>query len=213
LGGSAAGTSAGGQTVLTTGLLFLRDQVTPVVLVSFSASMVDGAAVLSWSLTEDSNPVGFHIERGALEQGPFERLTAQPLSGSARSYTDRTAGGGVVVWFRLIALGRDGREILLGILDLRIDDVVRSLALYQNAPNPVGSATVFRVDLPQPGPVRLRIFDVSGRPVATLLDGHVPAGRHLVPWDRGGQEVSGGVYFYRLEAAGRAISRKMVIIP
>jgi hypothetical protein len=91
------------------------------------------------------------------------------------------------------------------------------LALHPNSPNPfrAGSGTVIRYDLPEAGPVSLRIYDVTGRLVATLRNGHEEAGFRSVRWDgRGGDglRVASGVYFYVLETRGETLRRKMVFL-
>jgi len=63
--------------------------------------------------------------------------------------------------------------------------------------------------------VTLRVYDVSGRVVATLVDGQVGAGEHVVRWDgraAGGALAATGVYFARFSAEGRSEMRKMVLV-
>jgi hypothetical protein len=86
-----------------------------------------------------------------------------------------------------------------------------ALALAQSAPNPARSTAVIHFTLPAAGPVTLEVFDVQGRRVATLLDHqmHAPGGHDvLVRAD----QWSSGAYFYRLEAAGRSATRKMIVV-
>lgn len=86
-----------------------------------------------------------------------------------------------------------------------------ALALAQSAPNPARTTTVIHFALPAAGPVTLEVFDVQGRRVATLLHHQMhAAGGHdvLVRADQWGS----GAYFYRLEAAGRSATRKMVVV-
>ena len=69
--------------------------------------------------------------------------------------------------------------------------------------------------LPRGGDVRLRIFDVRGRCVRSLLDGQVAAGEGAVVWrgrDDQGRQLADGVYFYRLEHAGRTLTRKLLLV-
>lgn len=95
-----------------------------------------------------------------------------------------------------------------------------TVTLAQNYPNPFNPSTAIGFALPGDGEVRLRVFDVLGRPVRTLVAGRRPAGTHEVVWDGrddGGAEVAGGVYVYRLEvrAGGSAPVRrtgKMVLL-
>lgn len=86
-----------------------------------------------------------------------------------------------------------------------------ALALAQSAPNPARTTAIIRFTLPAPGPVRLEVFDVRGRRVATLVDRQThTAGEHhvLIRADQWGP----GAYFYRLEAAGRSVTRKMIVL-
>jgi flagellar hook assembly protein FlgD len=66
--------------------------------------------------------------------------------------------------------------------------------------------------VPQACPVRVAVYDVTGREVAVLADGRVSAGRHEATWD--GRTVRGnaptGLYFVRLAAGGRVLSRRLV---
>lgn len=85
-----------------------------------------------------------------------------------------------------------------------------SIALYQNFPNPFNPTTQIRYELPQAGQVRLDAFDITGRHVATLVDGQAAAGRHTVTFDA--RNLSSGVYIYRLQAGGTVISRRLTLI-
>jgi len=89
----------------------------------------------------------------------------------------------------------------------------RAFALRQNRPNPFRARTSIRFELPRPGKVRLTVYDVMGRVIRTVVDGHLPAGEHEVPWDardNGGSLVSSGVYLVRIEAEGFTSTRKLL---
>ncbi len=88
--------------------------------------------------------------------------------------------------------------------------------LAQNYPNPFNPKTLIRYDLPVGGQVKLSVYDLRGRKVATLVNAKLPAGAQQVSWsghdDRGG-EVAAGVYLYRLVVDGAvAGQRKMVLV-
>ena len=90
-----------------------------------------------------------------------------------------------------------------------------ALTLRPNVPNPFNPVTRIPFALGQDGPVSLRVFDVAGRLVATLLDRSLPAGEHVVTWrgqDDRGALVSSGVYFYRLRSQEGTLSRSMVLL-
>jgi len=77
-------------------------------------------------------------------------------------------------------------------------------------PNPVRGEATFAYGLPESGTVRLEIFDLLGRKVATVENGRRSAGRHEATWTVG--TVSSGVYLARFTAAGRSIVRKIVVV-
>lgn len=87
------------------------------------------------------------------------------------------------------------------------------LLLAPPAPNPFTASTRIRFALPAAGLVRLDVFDVSGRLVERLLETHLPAGANEVTWDgrdARGRSVPSGVYLFRLETPGEALTRKVV---
>jgi hypothetical protein len=94
------------------------------------------------------------------------------------------------------------------------EPIMQITTLFQNAPNPFNPATTVRFDLGQSGHVSLRIFDVRGRPVRTLVSLQLPRDRHAIVWDGtddAGVSVPSGTYFYRLRASGFVQTRKLVV--
>jgi hypothetical protein len=90
---------------------------------------------------------------------------------------------------------------------------IASLALSPGIPNPFMGSTSLGFQLPRAGTVRMRIFDVTGREVARLVDGERAAGHHRVAWDgrdRAGRSVGAGIYFVSVEALGKQVSRRVV---
>jgi hypothetical protein len=91
----------------------------------------------------------------------------------------------------------------------------RKFALEQNAPNPFNPATVIKFNVPKSGHAALRVFNLSGQVVKTLVDREMEQGSYSVTWsglDDHGNEVASGVYFYQLEAAGKRATKKMVML-
>jgi hypothetical protein len=74
------------------------------------------------------------------------------------------------------------------------------ITLHQNYPNPFNSSTTITIDLPDPGFVRLEIFDVLGRRVSTLVNHPLDSGRHRRSWDASSH--ASGVYIIRLDVEG-----------
>jgi hypothetical protein len=87
--------------------------------------------------------------------------------------------------------------------------------LEQNFPNPFNPITTIRFFGPRGHRVHVVVYDVHGKTVATLFDGVSPGGEIELQWngrDDAGLSVGSGVYFYRLQGGGRAITRKMLLI-
>ncbi len=100
---------------------------------------------------------------------------------------------------------------------LRVEEVPSSYALEQNYPNPFNPSTVIRYQLPATGHVTLKIYDMLGREVSTLVDGELEAGHQSVEWTAA--NVASGVYFYRLQAretGGQAVqfteTKKLMLV-
>jgi len=96
-----------------------------------------------------------------------------------------------------------------------VPDVVSSFRLLRNAPNPFRSTRIEFSLTEAVDQGSLRIFDVHGRLVRTLIDGSIPAGSRSVVWsgaDDQGHQVAAGFYFYRLEAPGFSDARRMLLM-
>jgi len=99
-----------------------------------------------------------------------------------------------------------------------VDDIAPSalvLKLYQNYPNPFNPLTTIRFYMPERGHASLRIYNVRGELVRTLIDDSTPKGEIIVTWDGTddrGRKVGSGVYFYELRAGNDRVSRKMILL-
>jgi|GEM_PF-6588602 len=127
------------------------------------------------------------------------------LSISRQNRALRAVTHGLGVWerplVRLTAAGGDEDEQ---------DTDVEVVALLQNYPNPFNGRTMIRYELPAHSRVTLALYDVRGRLVSTLVDGWLGAGVHyesVSSW-----HLESGIYLYRLEVNGRAITRKMTVV-
>lgn len=126
---------------------------------------------------------------------------------------DKTTGIGTLI-------GPIGLEGLQGIAFSRIltdvsdnSFIPNEFTLSQNYPNPFNPSTIIRYQIPKSGIVRLKIYDVLGKEVATLVDEYKEAGRYEVEFNVGqSNSLSSGVYIYRLSSGNYTASRKMMIL-
>ncbi len=92
----------------------------------------------------------------------------------------------------------------------RTDRIPTTISLDQNYPNPFNPTTKITFQIPSPHYVTLRIYDVLGREVATLVDERLQAGMYEVPFS--GERLPSGVYYYRLSMEGFTATKKMILL-
>ena len=83
-------------------------------------------------------------------------------------------------------------------------------ALEQNHPNPFNPSTSINFNIPVSAQVTLKVFDVSGKEVANLVDNYLEAGRHSINFDA--SSLSSGVYYYKLASGSNVSMKKMLLI-
>jgi hypothetical protein len=107
----------------------------------------------------------------------------------------------------------------LGMFPTSVEDEenrdIASFSLKQNFPNPFNSETIIRYYLPRESQVRIDVYNILGQRVKRLLDQRETAGQKSITWDsknERGEEVSSGIYFYRIEAGEFVQTRKMLLL-
>jgi hypothetical protein len=164
----------------------------------------DGA--LNFAVRSNSNPT---LVTAVIDADSALDLRITPArSGSATIIIRATDSGGLFVENTLAVT-------VLGTQAAPAPVVPEHPALFQNAPNPFNPTTTIRFDTAEPGPVELRIYDVSGRLVRTLINRDLPPARHETVWDGrsdSGVPVASGVYFYRLVTREYRATKKMLML-
>jgi len=98
-----------------------------------------------------------------------------------------------------------------GVSDVAPDgQLPEAYALEQNYPNPFNPSTTIRFSIPVQQHVSLKIYNVLGQVVATLVDDTIVAGNHVVQWEP--EQIASGTYFYRLEVGNFRESRKVIYL-
>jgi hypothetical protein len=87
-----------------------------------------------------------------------------------------------------------------------------SVGLSQNYPNPFNPSTTIRLDLPTRDHVSLVVYDLLGRPVASVIQREMPAGVHWISFDASEYSLSSGIYIYRLVTGSAVIAKQMVLM-
>ncbi len=198
---STQGTGIGGG--VEPDLLFTvyGEAVVPVELTSFSASVINGKVNLNWSTATETNNYGFDVERKVTGQ-EFAKVGFVAGFGTtteARNYNfvDNSVTSGNYT-YRLKQVDLDGTSEYSN--EVEVSLAPSSYSLDQNYPNPFNPSTKINFSLASDSKVTLKIFDVLGQEVTTLINGSLSAGIHNLNFDASG--INSGVYFYTIEATG-----------
>ena len=176
-------------------------QLIPVELISFIAKSDNNSVTLNWSTATETNNHGFEVQRSSGEE--FHTITFVQGQGTATeihnySYIDKDLKAGHYS-YRLKQVDYNGNFEYSNVVEAEV--IAPSVfALEQNYPNPFNPSTTINFSLAVDSKVSLKIFNVLGQEVASLLNGQMSAGSQEVSFDA--SSLNSGVYFYRLEADG-----------
>ncbi|MCS6988690.1 MAG: T9SS type A sorting domain-containing protein [Chloroherpetonaceae bacterium] len=183
----------------------------PVELTSFAATAKGNSVELAWKTASETNNDRFEIERSR-DNVNFTKIGFVRGAGtSAEPRTYRFVDEGVSgrLYYRLKQVDFDGAFAHSPVVEVLVAPPA-TFALEQNYPNPFNPATTIRYQLPVASDVRLEVFDMLGKKVATLVSERKDAGFHEAVFNA--QTLSSGIYFYRLQAGGFAQTKKMMLV-
>jgi hypothetical protein len=89
-------------------------------------------------------------------------------------------------------------------------EIPASFSLSQNYPNPFNPSTTISFSLPSRSFVTLKIFDMLGKEVTTIVSGEMSSGNYTKQWDAA--IMSSGIYFYRLQAGSFTETKKLILL-
>ena len=187
----------------------------PPQLSSFAAQPSGSGVVLTWE-PHDSRPrEGYRVYRGK-SGGDCALLPSSSLDASSRSFVDASANPDSSYTYRIGSIDPVGRETLLGpyVYPGR-GAATQRLALEARTPNPFRGAIELTYMVPRRGPVELRVHDLSGRLVRTIVTGTMDAGLWNTRWDgldESGHDLPSGVYLCRLTSGKESRSLKLTLL-
>lgn len=194
------------------------DLVTSVELASFEAQFggFDGVQI-SWTTSREIDNLGFDILRSRSEDGTYTKITDEFVpadSDGQYQFIDKNIQVGVRYYYKLEDVNLNGVRTEHGPISVEIT-APESFELSQNYPNPFNPETKIRYQLPNSGEVVLKIFDILGREVKSLVNEKLEAGFHEVTWNgrnNSGRKVSSGVYYYQIRASEFKETKKMILM-
>jgi hypothetical protein len=188
------------------------DNPLPVELVSFRGTATAQGVQLTWQTASEQNNAGFEVQRRSEKASEWQVLGFVRGAGTtaeAQSYTflDKSASG--KVQYRLKQIDFDGQFEYSNVIEVDAG-LPKQFALEQNYPNPFNPSTTIRYQLPVASEVKLEVYDVLGKKIATLVNERQSAGSYQVVWNASG--LSSGTYFYRLQAGTFVETKKMMLV-
>ncbi len=185
-------------------------QVVPVELTSFTARVVGRDVVLEWATVTETNNSHFIVEK---KEGnawsSIGKIDGNGTTTQKHGYTfsDNGTKPGINI-YRLKQVDFSGAFEYSSSVEAEVS-LPGGFELSQNFPNPFNPSTVIGYYLPVEGNVTLTVYNAVGEVVKTLTRGVKTAGYHQVEFTA--VELPSGIYFYRLEAGGVSLTRKMIL--
>ncbi|MCD4733311.1 S8 family peptidase [bacterium] len=175
--------------------------------VTIENQVKEDGVLLSW--TADEGFAGFNVYR-ALADNRDARIklnSAILTAGTSGAWLD-TAAPGEYLYF-VEALEASGEGTFYGPVEVSVSSKNLSVALEDPYPNPASEMVNIELSLANNSAASVVVYDLSGRRVATLVDGQLSAGRHNLTWDS--SLAASGVYLVQMQAEGETLNRRVVI--
>ncbi len=186
----------------------------PVELTSFTAEFVEHEVNLNWTTASELNNLGFEVER-KIENEEWRTIgfiKGKGTTSEINSYSfndDLFEVNNSTLYYRLKQIDFDGSFEYSQVVDVEIN-MLNDFSLSQNYPNPFNPTTTINFSIPQNDFVTLKVFDVLGNEVRTLINEVMESGYHRIQFDAG--KLTSGIYYYKLQTGTESETKKMVIL-
>jgi len=196
---------------------FSVDNIAPGVPGGLNVTLENTQATISWfpSLEDDFQYYSLEKDTDATFQN------AQAFNTAQNTFTDSDIADGLTYYYRIRAVDYSGNysdysEIVqLSTLSSDNVNIADDFMLHQNYPNPFNPITNLRYDVPKDVFVSIRVIDISGNLIKTLVYEVMSSGYKSIQWDgtnNQGESVSAGVYLYKIQADDFSQTKKMILL-
>ncbi|NLT51934.1 MAG: T9SS type A sorting domain-containing protein [Ignavibacteria bacterium] len=186
----------------------------PVELTSFSASVEQNAVTLNWQTATEVNNYGFSVEckvqSAEWKEIGFVEGAGNSNSPKEYSFTDNLTLTHTSYSYRLKQIDIDGKFTYSKEITVDAASQPTEFALKQNYPNPFNPATKIEFSIPAESNVEIKVYNILGMEVATLLNEHKTAGTHNVEFNA--NALSSGIYFYKITSGNFSAIKKMTLL-
>jgi acyl-homoserine lactone acylase PvdQ len=181
-------------------------------LASFSGNCVNQAVTLSWITATETNNQGFEVQRSRNGKDfaviGFVEGNGTTTRTQTYSYTDKNLSSGKY-YYQLKQIDFDGSYEYSDVVEVTVN-VPTVFSLEQNYPNPFNPSTTIKYSIPEKSIVTLKVYDILGAEIETLINEEKPAGNYELKSNAA--NLPSGVYFYQLEAGGYMAVKKMILL-
>jgi len=201
------------QTIVTDDVLAVPNPPTNLLAAPVSSTSIQ----ITWN-DNSANEDGFLIQRRLGFAGTFNDLTT--VGSNIITFTDIGLVPSTVYCYRVLAYNGIGNSEYSnincastnasGIDDINSGGIPESFELFNNYPNPFNPSTTIYYAIPEPGFVELKVFDVLGNEMISLVSEVKDAGYHNIQFDAA--EYQSGIYFYRLQSGNFVETKKMTLL-
>jgi CubicO group peptidase (beta-lactamase class C family) len=190
----------------------------PVELTSFTAISNGDEVTLNWTTSTETNNAGFEILRFTQNDNEWKLIgyvsgfgtTTEPKS---YSYTDLKVSAGKYT-YRLKQIDFDGSYDYSPEVEVEVSAPL-TFSLEQNYPNPFNPITTIKYSIPTQSKVVIKIFDILGNEIATLVNDEKPSGSYELEFSvdqDSSHDISSGIYFYQLRSGSFIETKKMILM-
>ncbi|MBI5020019.1 MAG: T9SS type A sorting domain-containing protein [Ignavibacteriales bacterium] len=178
-----------------------------------------GGFITAWQDVRSPGQIGIYAQRintaGSLLWSPSGIILT--TNSTSPSIVANNSNGLIAVWtdYRtpstagdILGQSIDGNSNLTGVSEEKV--IPKEFSLFQNYPNPFNPVTTIRYQLPINSHLKLKVFDLLGIEVSTLVNENKNAGSYEVEFD--GSKLPSGVYFYRLQTGSYVETKKLLLM-
>ena len=190
------------------------EDIIPVEFTSFIATQNESEIFLRWSTASETNNAGFEVQR-AFGKDSFSDIGFVEGNGTSTGYNEYSFNDSItkpgIYRYRLKQIDFDGNYKYSDVINLSV--IVTAFSLAQNYPNPFNPSTKINYQILELSFVSLKVFDVLGNEIETLVDEAKSEGIYEVEFSTGliNQTRTSGIYFYQLQAGGFTDTKKMLM--
>jgi hypothetical protein len=203
----------------------------PVELTGFNAQVSQNGVELIWKTATELNNYGFEVQRSVIssqQSADSQKLNADSWikigfvkgNGSSTvpkdySFIDNSVTDGNKYNYRLKQIDNNGDYKFSSVIEVTANMGPINYKLNQNYPNPFNPTTTINYSLPVKDKVNLKVYNITGREIASLVDEVKEAGSYSVKFSahsENGADLPSGIYFYRLTTSHGSQVKKMILL-